>query len=498
MLETSTLEFGNEVGLRYIKSTESGIYICYSIPDSFGEADANEANRDIFMEYFKNLTKKLIGPEIEIHHSGLLKDEKIWAINNSNVFIILLSNKISPDFKNELKLIEKKYFENSQYLQLLKVRLTPGTKEYYVPFLKNVPAFNFYDNIVNNENHTTEKAGKDSIISQLKQSELANITFEVENYFKNHNKITNSLNDKPTVFLAYTTPDQSANRDIIKREIEQFGFRVLPTQQLPGDANAFKTAIEADISICDFSIHIIGEDYGDIPSGEIHSFVDIQNKIAANIFSTRKNSSDYFKRIIWIPPDLKVSTELQNLYIKKLKNDNSGFHEYEILEIPLENFKTNIINKLKSIALNEVSESQDQTKKNKIYIIHEKIDSENVQPLVAYLKLNNCEPILSGYSEKGANNNINHIKNLVGCEYVILYSLSNNQSWLKTKISDLFKAPGYGKKGPFLAKVILTNMNAIDFENASFRGFQILHHNKDISITMSPFLEQLKANDERS
>ncbi|HEX8686578.1 MAG TPA: TIR domain-containing protein, partial [Pyrinomonadaceae bacterium] len=56
-----------------------------------------------------------------------------------------------------------------------------------------------------------------------------------------------------TVYLAETTSDLGAQRDQIKRELQQHGHAVLPDRGLPLDAAALKEAVDEYLSRSDFS-----------------------------------------------------------------------------------------------------------------------------------------------------------------------------------------------------------------------------------------------------
>ena len=48
------------------------------------------------------------------------------------------------------------------------------------------------------------------------------------------------VKDRPGVFLAETSFDQTENRDMLKRELQHLGFRVLPLMPIPDDAEKAK------------------------------------------------------------------------------------------------------------------------------------------------------------------------------------------------------------------------------------------------------------------
>ena len=69
------------------------------------------------------------------------------------------------------------------------------------------------------------------------------------------------------VFLAETTSDLREQRDSIRRDLQQHGCTVLPSQVLPHVASELKTAVRADLARCRMSIHVVGKNYSLVPRG---------------------------------------------------------------------------------------------------------------------------------------------------------------------------------------------------------------------------------------
>jgi hypothetical protein len=498
MAATSSLKYGFGVSFKSDALHGNSIYLSYAMDDKFAEAKTNLERVDAFKTYFKRLVQRIFGSEIAIFQSGLRENEIHDAVNESSIFIILLDSdfQLSKTLENELLYIQNRCVDNEQNTLLLKILLSPVPLEEQSPFLLSIPGFDFFEKDENFESVAFQANENKKKITHDKQKKFTDLVYRIEKFYQKADKTNVSENLKATVFLAETTVDQIANREIIKREIEQFGFKVLPENSLPEDANEFKSAVESDIKKSNLSIHIIGQDYGEIPKGEVHSFVDIQNKIASNIFREQINLSARFTRLVWIPPDLKITSDLQSLYVKKLKEDFSGLNKAEILQIPLEAFKTFVINKLKSIGFTEIGDNQQEDKKAKVYLIYEKNDYEGVQVIVKWLQQNNYETLTSSFFENDKNALNKHRQYLVECDSVLIYKSGYNHSWLNSKLSDLLKAPGYGRKKPFAVKAIIVNQSANGLNKEFLKGFVILHLNKDIETTMQAFQEHLKLKNE--
>jgi hypothetical protein len=498
MLTTSSLKSGFGVNFNQEASFEKNIYLCHTLSENIEKSKANGEHIDTFKNYFKNLIKRILGSEIKIFQSGLSENEMHDAINGSNVFIILLDSdfKFTQTLEKELKYIQDRCLDNEPNILLFKILFAPVSLEKQSPFLLSISGFNFFEKEEQFEELVDMVNDNKKKLTQNRQKKFTDLVDKIEKFYQKADKNNIPGSMKATVFLAETTADQNGNREIIKREIEQFGFKVLPENSLPEDAKEFKNAVESDLKKSNLSIHIIGQDYGEIPIGEVHSFVDIQNKIASSIFREQINSSARFTRLIWISPDLKITSDLQNLYIKKLKEDFSGLNKAEILQMPLEAFKTFIINKLKAIGFTNISEGVQDGKKTKVYLIYEKNDLDEVKVIANWLQQNNYETLTSSFFENDKNALSNHRQNLVECDSVLIYKSGYNHSWLNSKLSDLLKAPGYGRKTPFSVKAIIVNQSANGLNKELLKGFVILHLNKNIEVTMQTFQENLKLKNE--
>jgi len=495
MVQTSSRKSDFGVSLNGLSPFGENIYLCHALNTE--KSKANEEHLDAFKTYFISLIKRVIGSKISVFKSGLKENEMYEAIHESSVFFILLNSGflLTKTLEKELKYIQDRCINNDQDTLLIKILFAPVALEDQSQFLLSIPGINFFekgeeiDGLVSQANENRNKP------TQNKQKKFADLVYKIEKFYQKTDK-NEPGGMKATVFLAETTSDQTANREIIKREIEQFGFKVLPENNLPEGATEFKTVVESDLKKSNLSIHIIGQEYGEIPKGEVHSFVDIQNKIASNIFREQINISARFTRLIWIPPDLKSTSDLQNLYIKKLKEDFSGLNKAEILQIPLEAFKTFVLNKLKSISNFEIENEPLDSKKTKVYLIFEKSDLSEVQVIINWLQQNNYETLTSSFFENDKNALSKHRQNLVECDSVLIYKSGYNHSWLNSKLSDLLKAPGYGRKKPFSVKAIIVNQSANGLNKELLKGFVILHLNKEIETTMQSFQEHLNLKNE--
>ncbi len=252
-----------------------------------------------------------------------------------------------------------------------------------------------------------------------------------------------------TIYLAETTSDLSQERDKVKRELAQFGHVVLPDKPLPLEVNAFRETVSNYLNNSQLSIHLIGEHYGIIPEMETErSIVRLQEELAVE-----RGDDAHFSRLIWMPPGLQPKDERQKKFVLHLQNSFSSHNGSELLQVKLEDLKTIIQSKLDrkaQPAAVEVSEGSTV----RIYLICDKQDVEAAEPIQSYLidcGFDTTLPLTDGTDAEILDD---HKDNLLLCDAVLIYHGRASEGWLRMKLRELMKLPGYGRTTPLLEKAI--------------------------------------------
>lgn len=303
---------------------------------------------------------------------------------------------------------------------------------------------------------------------------------EVKNIFK-----------RKTIYLAETGHDLSVQRNIIKRELQRHGYVVLPNQTLPQLLNDLERAVKRDLAESSLSIHLVGSAYGEIPEGADRSVVDIQNKIAAEESLAKKSRKEDFSRLIWIAPNLKNASDRQKAFIDTIRRDVEAQEGAEILQNPLEDFK--------NIMREELLESSDSTADDytgkSIYLVHDRIDHSEIKPFKELIEKSGFKVLMPEFEGDLLELRKNHIDNLRKFDGAIIFKGKVNDQWVRMKVLDLLKAPGFGRKKPIKGKAILTETKP----TSTLEGFRNQNmtliagdHNKSIE-SLKMFLEEFKA-----
>src|SRR5206468_9768817 len=83
------------------------------------------------------------------------------------------------------------------------------------------------------------------------------------------------------VYLAHTTHGLQQQRDEIRRELLEHGYRVLPDRDLPLNRQDLVLKVEEALDRCVLAIHLIGASYGLVPEGLQSSVLELQEELSA-------------------------------------------------------------------------------------------------------------------------------------------------------------------------------------------------------------------------
>jgi hypothetical protein len=256
---------------------------------------------------------------------------------------------------------------------------------------------------------------------------------------------------KKFVYLAETTSDLTSERELVRDELRQRGYGVLPEEKLPAaELQQIQTAVNEALRRSVLSVHLIGKRYGSTPEDDPRSLVCIQENLAAQHCAS--NSS--FSRLLWMPqglmtPSLEVTDERQKQFITEVQNRiGSGA---ELLQTSIEDLKTRIVEKLSPPA--KAATPPARSKLKQVYLICENRDRSLVRPIKEYLFKQNLEVITWLDGEGRALMDYHH-KNLRECDAALVYFGNGDEPWVRKNLEDLEKAYGYGREHDWSASAV--------------------------------------------
>ncbi|MBA3240863.1 MAG: toll/interleukin-1 receptor domain-containing protein [Acidobacteria bacterium] len=257
------------------------------------------------------------------------------------------------------------------------------------------------------------------------------------------------------VYLAETTSDLTNERELVRDELRQRGYGVLPEQKLPLDSlEALSKDVRADLARSALSVHLVGIKYGSTPEDDARSVVRVQEELAAE----RGAADSGFQRLLWMPPGLatpalEVSDARQKTFVAELQTRVAAGSE--LLQTSIEDLKTRVVEKMAPPA-KATARTDRRSKLKQVYLICENRDRALVRPIKQYLFKHKFEVItwLDGDANAAANLMDYHRKNLRECDAALIYFGSGDEPWVRKNLEDLEKAYGYGREDDWCASAV--------------------------------------------
>ena len=267
------------------------------------------------------------------------------------------------------------------------------------------------------------------------------------------NPLGGTNGDKKFVYLAETTSDLTKERELVRDELLQRGYGVLPEEKLPAaELQQIQQTVNQALSRCALSVHLIGKRYGSTPEDNPRSLVCIQDDMAAQRITNDPN----FSRLLWMPqglmtPAIEITDERQKEFVTALQNRVG--ERTELLQMSIEDLKTRIVEKLNPPA-KQAAAKPVRSKLKQVYLICENRDRSLIRPLKEYLFKQNIEVITWSDDEAGRTLMDYHHKNLRECDAALVYFGNGDEPWVRKNLEDLEKAYGYGRENDWAASAV--------------------------------------------
>ena len=445
------------------------IIISFSSQDNQPMHEGEKGWVDNFHRFLNTLLGQLLKEKPQI----IIKSDQDDHSEESYKDAILIIPILSPVFlksevlSNGLRNFIKVWKDKGEAIQssssrILKVIKSPVEADKSLPELKDILGYDFYqiDPHSGDLQEFNRFFGKEAEKSYWMK--LVDIAYDIYKHLITVDPELGNLtrvdtSEKKAVYLAITGRDLINQHDIIKRELQRHGYKVKPDHTYPIEVNELKKMVKEDLKQCEMSIHMIGEDYGLKPPNTDESYVDIVNKAATeySVEVVREDPKSDFRRIIWLIPTLDNISERQKLFIENMKSDADSLENAEIFQVNLQNLRSIIRQEL--IAPKEKKqedEIEDETGVSTIYLICDKQDVQECKPLADLLEKQGFKVLSTEFEGNLLDLRYLHQQNLRRCDGSIIYCGKAKEEWMKTKLQDILKAPGLGRKKPLKAKAI--------------------------------------------
>lgn len=286
-----------EVKMSYLPGFTNDIFI------SFAHID----NLDGWVEQFqKRLTNRLAQIDAAV---TIWRDSKLRGTDD-------FSEDISEQLKNSAILVsivspssirsrwcqdERQKFEQfaalnggfrvGKTLRAVKVVKTPLDHDAHRELFKDTLGFEFYE-----REAQTSRIQEFDLTSPEFRAKLDDLAQDIKQALNAVGSLGTPGSEKLNVYVAPTSTDLDESRQTIVRQIEDWGYNVLPAGPLPLDSSSFHSMANAALEKSVLSVHMVSSQRGLIPEDEDKSIVALQYELA---------QARLMDRILWVMPGSK-------------------------------------------------------------------------------------------------------------------------------------------------------------------------------------------------
>ena len=415
-----------------------------------------------FCHYLKMMLTQVMGREPVIipksEHQALETEPKTC----STLLTVLSHDFIASEACLELVEDYQQAMGTTSANRIFKVLKGPLRNEEQPALVRKINGYDFY--------HTDPETGEKFTLSEYFGEGERDFWMKLVDLCYDLHTVLGQLEKKNTrkkkeskrgIYLAETGPDLTVQRNILKRELRRHGYEVHPQSPLPSNNQELEEVVENEIAKCKISIHLIGSAYGDIPEGGERSVMDIQNKIAATrSIQARKDPSLDFSRFIWITPHLGNASDQQKNFVENLQRDLSATEGAEVMQSSLEDFKNIVREELLEERMDRVYKLPHLNigeDKKIIYLIHDKVDGKEVSKIKRLIQQKGFHVLFPAFDGNLLGMRHHHIENLKSFDAAIIYKGHVTDQWVKMKLLDVLKSPGFGRLKAIAGKAVLVD-----------------------------------------
>ncbi|HZO95711.1 MAG TPA: hypothetical protein VFB22_18320 [Candidatus Baltobacteraceae bacterium] len=245
------------------------------------------------------------------------------------------------------------------------------------------------------------------------------------------------------MYVATAGADMDDARERIRRELEQFGHTVLPHDEPRG-----LDAVRRDLALCVLAIHPVGRESGPTGGEDARPAAVLQYEAALGEAARRRT----FRRLPWMRPNTVPADDAQRAFVERLQDDP------ELLVGSLETLKSAALDVLRAARPAPAPGPRlafDASRPTSIYLVCDPVDAAASVPLEDALYdcgFDVIRPLTDGDERQLRED---HEENLRSADGVLIFHGATSELWLRTKLRDLRKAFGYGRRRPFAAAAVV-------------------------------------------
>lgn len=313
-----------------MKKQKINIYISHHHGEFSTKGDLSQIILKDFFLLWKHSFQ--LTPNIFISEQ-IKKEERNTFINKADAFIIILTPTYQKDKNCQDELNEILSATNNDFNRIFKIRKTEMHEEDEPALIVNLMGYDFFGLDYELQIFFNYTQGHDAYWERLDD-----LVEDLGNYFQLNAHIKN----KRKVYLATTTPDRVSDYQELARDLKNHGFEVLPKLKPPRKKNQLEKFVFHHLEMCEFSIHILGELFGETLEKGEESVISYQLELARQF-----NESTPFRRFVLLPTKTSISERKQNKIIETLHFQERAQENAEITQTDIESFKDVIYQNIK-------------------------------------------------------------------------------------------------------------------------------------------------------
>ena len=430
-----------------------------------------------FQHFLKVIVDQIAGWKLNFERVENLN--AIKKLPDKYLFIIISSKSLIED-KASLQLLEKikKKIDEGRVSEdkLLKIQKQYFPKDKEPEFLHHFKDYAFYKANGLSGNRSEYKDFFSNSEEKTFWVKLTDLAYDVLAFSEKRSSGHLDISDY-SVFLAETNTVSEKFRNNLKRDLQSIGLNIWPKSSFSDNAGDFIVKLDENIKSSDFSVHIIGNGFGNYINGANHNKEEIQAKITENFVNVYKkeNHGAQYKRFFWFDKVGLLSNEKINNFYKELSLKVEDMVGTELVVSSWEEFKSLIFQYISFELPNQRAKASTQESRHRIvYFLYAREDEKKASQYIAALRKKNYKVITSNFDVDIMAVRHIHMESLKRFDYAIIFAEKSGIQWVNMKILDVFKAPGFGREKPVLKKLLIIPQHLMKDLNPASKMFQIM------------------------
>jgi hypothetical protein len=302
---------------------------------------------------------------------------------------------------------------------------------------------------------------------------------------KTFKHLQNKISDQQ-VYLAETHFNLVPLRDLLIRDIQQSGYQAWPITVLNwNDPNAEERVMQT-ISKARFSVHLVHPFSEEGSSERWVDSIEARQLVLLGQVAAKNRSLRVF---IWLSGANRQSTSARQDVYEFLSHHLADVKHIEIIETPPDTFRTTLRKRMLNL-LKQYRPTPLQDAVRSVYVISP--DGSVPSYIEQSFRKNKIEALT--LHSNGNNENLLeiHRRNLDQSDAVVICYNGYSESWFRSKVSDVMKAPGYGRQKPFSIKAVCAPGANLPLQPAEFL---IVDKQEQVDEKINFFIEKLLRNE---